>query len=57
MANNDGKTDLTDLTYLSLYLLGDVDFTQQQLKTIDINKDNKVDIADLPTLKMVIMKS
>ncbi|MBE6842427.1 MAG: hypothetical protein E7510_06305, partial [Ruminococcus sp.] len=55
--NNDGKTDLTDLTYLSLYLLGDVDFTQQQLKTIDINKDNKVDIADLPTLKMVIMKS
>ncbi len=55
-ANLDGVTDLTDLTELSLFLLGDKEFSEYELYAVDVNQDGKVDIADLPTLKMMITK-
>ncbi|MBP1564705.1 MAG: dockerin type I repeat-containing protein [Oscillospiraceae bacterium] len=55
-ANLDGVTDLTDLTELSLYLLGDKSFDEYELMQVDVNNDGKVNIADLPTLKMMITK-
>ncbi|MBQ9982670.1 MAG: bacterial Ig-like domain-containing protein [Oscillospiraceae bacterium] len=55
--DNNGVIELTDLTYLSLYLIGDYDFTESQLNISDMNKDGKVNIADLPTLKSVFIDS
>ena len=55
-ANLDGVTDLTDLTELSLYLLGDKSFDEYEIMQVDVNNDGKVNIADLPTLKMMITK-
>ena len=54
--NGDNVTDLTDLTELSLYLLGDKSFDEYEIMQVDVNNDGKVNIADLPTLKMMITK-
>lgn len=53
--DNDGKTDLTDLLSLSLYLLQDYNFTTSAQVYSDITKDGEVDIADLASLKMLIL--
>ena len=49
-------TDLTDLSYLSLYLLGDQKFTSAQMLAADVTGDGEVDIRDLATLKQYICK-
>ena len=43
--NSDSNTDLSDLTLLSLNLLGDFSFSPEQYVTSDINYDKDVDIA------------
>ena len=48
--------DVTDLTVLSLYMLGDAKLESKALVQADVNADGKVDIADLATLKQYIMK-
>ncbi len=53
--DNNGIVELTDLTYLSIYLVGDRDFTEEQKKVADMTGDGKVDIADLPSLKAYLM--
>ncbi len=53
--NEDYNVDLSDLTYLSLSLIGDVEFTDKQLLLADINSDSKADIADLALFKQYIM--
>ena len=52
--NSDSNTDLSDLTLLSLNLLGDFSFSPEQYVTSDINYDKDVDIADLAIYKQYI---
>lgn len=52
--NSDGVINLTDLSFLSLYLLGDTEFTDKQLKTADVNGDGDVHLTDLATLMQYI---
>lgn len=53
--NGNGVVDLTDLSYLSLYLLGDCALTHQQTLCADVDGSGEVNIADLPHLKQYIM--
>lgn len=54
--NLDGKVELTDLTLLSLYLMGDIKLDSDALKNADVQYDCEVDIRDLATLKRYIVK-
>ena len=51
-----GVIDVTDLTELSLALLGDRDFTVKQRKVADIDGDDTVTIADLARLQQYLSK-
>ncbi len=51
-----GKVELTDLTKLSQYVIGDITLSAEALKTADCNGDGNVDITDLPLLRQYIMK-
>lgn len=53
--NNSNSVDLTDLTELSLYLIGDKTFNDFEMFTADTNGDNEVNLADLAHLKQYIM--
>lgn len=53
--NNNNSVDLTDLTELSLYLIGDKTFNDFEIFTADTNGDNEVNLADLAHLKQYIM--
>lgn len=53
--NGNGVVDLTDLSFLSLYLLGDCSFTKDQLLAADVDGNGEVNIADLPHMKQYIM--
>ncbi len=48
--------DLSDLLFLSMYLLHEKTLTESQQVVADVNGDNIVDISDLPLLKQFIMK-
>ncbi len=52
--NGDKCADLTDLSFLSLYLLGSAELSAEQLIAADIDKSGKVDIADLAYFKQYI---
>ena len=54
--NSDKVADLTDLTQLSLYLLGDADFTDAQKKAADVDGNDVIDIADLARFKQYVSK-
>ncbi len=54
--NNDNKVDLTDLTVLSIHLLGDRMVSDENLKAADVNGDGTVDIGDLAHFKQYISK-
>ena len=49
-----GKADITDLTLISLYNIGDRDFSKAELIFADLDKDGKVTLADLATLRMAL---
>lgn len=51
-----GTADLTDLSILSLYLLGDTKLTDAQLKAADVNANGEVNIADLAHFKQYVSK-
>lgn len=53
--NGDNVTDLTDLTALSLYLIGDAEWNDNQIINFDCNADGKTNLADLAHLKQYIM--
>lgn len=53
--NDDKNVDLTDLTYLSLYLLGDIEFDDRQYASADYQTDGVVNLADLATFKEAIV--
>lgn len=52
--NADGVADLTDLTLLSLHLLGDATLKDEAVKYADVNADGNVDLADLAHFKQYI---
>lgn len=54
--NEDNVVDITDLTTLGLYLLGDKTLSEAQLKKADVVLNGSVNLADLATLKQYIMK-
>lgn len=54
--NSDGKADLTDLSYLSLYLLGDAKLDENQLEAADVSYDGTVNLADLAHFKQFVSK-
>ncbi len=54
--NGDNMIDLTDLTNISLYLLGDIDFTDIQKSLADVNADDNVNLCDLAIMKQYISK-
>ncbi|MGN0581857.1 MAG: dockerin type I domain-containing protein [Oscillospiraceae bacterium] len=54
--NTDGKIDVTDLSCLSLYLIGDMKLEGQGLKAADTDGDGKVLMADLANLRMYLSK-
>ena len=51
-----GTIDVTDLTTLSLYLLGDVKFTPEQEQAADIDGDEKIQLTDLAKLRQYLSK-
>lgn len=54
--NSDGICDITDLSMLSLYLLDDMEFSKSQLKTADINSDERINLSDLAQMKRFLMR-
>ncbi|MBQ9982845.1 MAG: glycoside hydrolase family 9 protein [Oscillospiraceae bacterium] len=54
--NSDGVSDLSDLTLLSLYLIGDISVSDDVLKAADVYYDGEVNIADLAHFKQYICK-
>ncbi len=54
--NADKNVDITDMTILSLYFLGDVKLDENVVKYADVNGDGNTNIADLAHLKQYIMK-
>ena len=52
----DGKIDVTDLTELSLALLGDRKLTEDQQKLADIDGDGELSLADLARLRQYLSK-
>ena len=53
---SDGSIDVTDLTVLSLTLLGDMDLTAEQQKAADVDGDGAVTLADLARLQQYLSK-
>lgn len=54
--NHDTFIDITDLTELSLYLLGDRTLTEDKLMLADVDFDEKVTLADLAKLQQYLSK-
>ncbi|MBE6842094.1 MAG: hypothetical protein E7510_04605 [Ruminococcus sp.] len=54
--NGDGVSDLSDLTLLSLHLIGDISVSDDVLKAADVYYDGEVNIADLAHFKQYICK-
>lgn len=53
--NVDGTVDITDLSELSLALIGDKSLTEIQQKAADVNEDGTVTLADLARMKQYIV--
>lgn len=54
--NADGKIDITDLSLLSLYLIGDREFTDIQKQAADTDKNGKTELTDLATFRQFLSK-
>jgi len=54
--NADGKVDLTDLSELSLAIIGDKTLTESQIKAADIDENGKADLPDLARIKQYLSK-
>lgn len=54
--NADGNIDLTDLSELSLAIIGDKTLTERQVKVADINGNGEADLPDLARLRQYLSK-
>ncbi len=50
------KVDITDLTILSQYLIGDMSLSDALISAADVNGSGEINLADLAHLKQYIMK-
>ena len=53
--NGDNTADISDLSMLSLHLIGDITLDETQLLKADVMKDGEVNIADMAHFKQYIM--
>ncbi|MBE6853980.1 MAG: beta-mannosidase, partial [Ruminococcus sp.] len=49
--DENGSIDITDLSMLSLFLIGDIDLSDNSEKAADVTGNNSVDLSDLARLK------
>ena len=54
--NGDGIIDVSDLTMLSLALLGDNELSDSQKKNADVDSDSEITVADLARLRQYLSK-
>ena len=54
---SDGECNVTDITHVTNYLLGNVGFTVKEYKSADINRSGKFTITDLIKMRRMILKS
>jgi len=54
--NGDGKIDITDVSVLSIHLIGDKKIDEEALRRSDVDADNEVGMTDLATLKQFVSK-
>ena len=54
--NFDGAIDVTDLSTLSLALVGDMKLTEDQQKAADVDGDGAITLADLATIRQYLSK-
>ncbi len=54
--NSDGVVDVTDLTQVSLYLIGDAELTDEQKELADVDYDGEVKLTDLAKIRQYISK-
>ena len=54
--NSDSNVDITDLSFISLFLLKDTEFTDAQQKAADADGDGNVTLADLARIRQFISK-
>ena len=54
--DSNGVVESTDLTYLSLYMLGDYTFTEEQRVVADVTGDGELNLPDAAHLKQYICK-
>ncbi len=54
--NGDGMVDLTDLSVLSLFLIGDTKLGDAAQKAADVDADGNVHLTDLATLRQYLSK-
>lgn len=54
--NGDSTIDLTDLSILSLKLLGEAELAENQSESADVDEDEKITLADLAKIKRFITK-
>jgi hypothetical protein len=52
--NNDGKIDVSDVTYLQMYLSGNSSYVIKNTKAADANGDGKIDVADVTKIQTII---
>ncbi len=53
---SDGIIDLSDLSTLSLFLVGDTDLEGSQKKAADVDGDSEITLADLARLQQYLSK-
>ena len=54
--DGNGKIDVTDLSYLSIYLIGEGKFTDDQMKAADVDCDGGVKLSDLARLRQYLSR-
>lgn len=52
--NGDHQTDLTDLSILSLRLLGETELSKNQIKSADVDEDDMITVTDLSRIKQFV---
>ena len=52
--NNDGKIEVSDVTYLQMYLSGNSSYVIKNTKAADANGDGKIDVADVTKIQTII---